>query len=209
MQHIFFDLDGTLTDPFVGITTCMQEALRTLGETVPSKEALSWCIGPPLRDNFVQLVGEEVADQGVALYRSRFNEVGWRENEVYEGIENCLQQLLGDNKKLYVASSKPHIFVDRILQHFELAQYFSAIYGSELDGTRANKAQLLEFALRQQQLDGADCVMVGDRKHDCIGANHNRMKTVGVLWGYGSKEELSAHTPNIVADIPNLPAYLN
>ncbi len=188
----FFDLDGTLTDPKVGITTCMQYALDKLEQPVPSNDDLEWCIGPPLRQNFVDLVGEGLADQGVVLYRERFADVGLFENVPYDGIHAALGQLKQVGSTLYVASSKAQIFVDQILVKFDLAQYFTQTFGAQLDGTREDKTELLKFALEQTSQSASDATMVGDRKHDAIGAMNNQMKFVGVLYGYGSLTELTS-----------------
>ena len=206
MTNYFFDLDGTLTDPKVGITTCVQYALGKLDEPVPSNDELEWCIGPPLYDNFVQLVGEGRAADGVLYYRERFADVGLFENEVYQGIGELLGLLKINGHSLYVASSKPKIFVDRILEKFELIDYFEMTFGSELDGTRADKSKLLAYALQQSGIaantqlnksgmpDSTAAVaatMIGDRKHDIIGAANNGLASIGVLYGYGSREELT------------------
>ena len=191
----FFDLDGTLTDPKPGITGSIQYALERLGEPVPTQDALEWCIGPPLLANFEKLVGAERAQSGVDLYRERFGDVGLFENEVYPGIPEALTAIGGGGARLFVASSKPKVYVDRILDHFELTQYFERVYGSELDGTRTDKRELLAFALAEEALkgeaiDAACTTMIGDRGADAIGAIHNRMPFLGVLYGYGSREEL-------------------
>ena len=156
---------------------------------IPQQQQLTWCIGPPLRQSFVELVGEELADQAVDLYRQRFATTGWYENKVYAGIPQLLQQLRTRGHGLYVASSKPRVFVERILEHFELASNFSGIYGSELDGHLQDKSELLCHALLQEQISGSDSVMVGDRYHDAQGAADNEMAFVGALYGFGSTEE--------------------
>ncbi len=186
---LFFDLDGTLTDPKPGITGCIQFALDRLGKPVPSQDELEWCIGPPLQENFARLVGEDLAARGVELYRERFGDVGLFENEVYDGIPEALATL-GADARLFVASSKPKVYVDRILDHFELTPCFEAIFGSELDGTRTDKRELLPWALGEARVSAADAVMIGDRAQDGVGAKHAGMGFVGVLYGYGSEEEL-------------------
>ena len=165
---LFFDLDGTLTDPQEGITGCIRFAMQQLQIEPPAQEQLTWCIGPPLRENFVALVGEALADAAVEFYRQRFATIGLYENELYSGIPQLLDELCSRGYLLFVASSKPRDFVERILQHFDLDQYFSAIYGSELDGRLQDKSELLEFALADQKLQGSDCVMIGDRHHDAL-----------------------------------------
>ena len=190
---LFFDLDGTLTDPQEGITGCIRFAMQQLRTEAPAQDQLTWCIGPPLRESFVELVGEHRADAAVEFYRQRFATIGLYENELYSGIPQLLDELCSRGYLLFVASSKPRVFVERILQHFDLDRYFSAIYGSELDGRLQDKSELLEFALADQKLQGSDCVMIGDRHHDALGAANNGMDFIGVLYGFGSAEEFSAN----------------
>ncbi|OUS15482.1 HAD family hydrolase [Rhodospirillales bacterium 47_12_T64] len=191
MTAIFFDLDGTLTDPKEGITKSIQFALKKMGKKVPDTEELLWCIGPPLRNSFAELLGEESrVEEAISLYRERFSEVGLYENTLYRGITDLLAELKRNNFILYVATSKPHIYATKIIQHFELDQYFEEIFGSEIDGARSDKSELLSYALSKVGCDPRNSYMVGDRKHDAIGAINNNMMPVGVLYGYGSKEEL-------------------
>ena len=188
-RALFFDLDGTLTDPKPGITGCIQYALERLDRPVPTQDELLWCIGPPLHQSFARLVGEPLAWRGVELYRERYGDVGLFENEVYTGIPEALETL-GAEVRLFVASSKPKVYVDRILDHFGLAPYFEAVFGSELDGTRTDKRALLPWALDRAGVSSADAVMIGDRAQDGVGARHAGMPFVGVLYGYGSETEL-------------------
>ena len=188
-KPIFFDLDGTLTDPQQGITRCIQFALEQLQQPVPDAQALTWCIGPPLHQSFVELAGPELADQCVALYRQRFARIGLYENQLYEGVPELLSQLSNRGNDLFVASSKPRVFVERILEHFELIQYFSGVYGSELDGRLQDKGELPGHALAREGIVGSDSVMVGDRHHDALGAVENSMDFVGALYGFGSEDE--------------------
>jgi len=189
VRAIFFDLDGTLTDPKPGITGSIQYALERLGRPIPSQDELEWCIGPPLLDNFSRLVGPDEAQAGVDLYRERFSDVGLFENAIYPGIEEVLCEVHARGAELYVASSKPRVFVTQILDHFGLSRHFRAVFGSELDGTRTDKAELLEFALGQTAVDVSAATMIGDRSHDAIGAARNKMAFVGALYGYGTVGE--------------------
>ena len=190
---LFFDLDGTLTDPKPGIAGSIQYALEKLDRPVPSQDELAWCIGPPLRASFVALLGgEELADRAVALYRERFGEVGLFENSLYPDIPAVLAALARSPRRLFVATSKPHVFASRIIEHFGLAGYFEHIFGSELDGSRVDKADLLAYALTQSGIDPSQALMIGDRSHDVAGAKANGMDAVGVTYGYGSREELIA-----------------
>jgi phosphoglycolate phosphatase len=191
-RHVFFDLDGTLTDPQLGITRCIQYALEQLGEPVPASEDLLWCIGPPLLGNFEVLVGAQRAADGVRLYRERFAQVGLYENEPYPNIQATLMQLLDQGTVLHVASSKPRIYVEQILAHFELEHFFTNVYGSELDGTRTDKTELLAYALDHAGLVAHQCLMVGDRKHDAVGAANNQLEFIGVLYGYGDRAEFAS-----------------
>lgn len=191
MRTVFFDLDGTLTDPRTGIVRCIQFALERLGQPVPAEETLLWCIGPPLRQSFAELLGgEEDADRAVGFYRERFGEVGLLENHVYPGIDVQLDQLRGAGFDLHVATSKPHVYARRIIEHFGLAGFFGQIFGAELSGLRSNKTELLRHALKVSGAAADVSVMVGDRSHDMVGAVNNNLKGVGVLYGYGSREEL-------------------
>ena len=189
-ECIFFDLDGTLTDPKPGITGCIQYALERLDAPVPTKDELEWCIGPPLLANFTRLVGAEQAPRGVALYRERFGDVGLFENEVYEGIPEVLARAKSEGRRLFVASSKPHVYVQRILDHFDLTAFMEDVFGAELDGTRSDKRDLLNYALGKTGVDERSSLMVGDRGPDAVGALHNGMAFLGALYGYGDEPEL-------------------
>jgi phosphoglycolate phosphatase len=191
LDAIFFDLDGTLTDPKPGITGSIQYALQKLGLPVPSQDELTWCIGPPLRASFVTMLGAEThADLAVSYYRERFADVGLFENSLYPDIEYTLAALKQSHGRLFVATSKPHVFAVRIIEHFGLTGYFEQVFGSELDGTRVNKGDLLAYALAQTAVDGRRALMIGDRSHDIIGAKNNGMAAIGVLYGYGTEREL-------------------
>lgn len=192
IDTIFFDLDGTLTDPKIGITSSIQYALEKLNIPVPTQDELTWCIGPPLRASFVSLLGgEEHADRGVELYRERFGTIGLFENTLYDGIVPVLAALHSSERTLYVATSKPHVFADRIIDHFDLRKYFARVFGSELDGTRVDKSDLLRYALNETAADPTRTIMIGDRKHDVIGAANNGMAAIGAVYGYGGRTELT------------------
>ena len=192
MDAIYFDLDGTLTDPKPGITRSIQYALQRLDHpTMPTEDELTWCIGPPLRASFVRLLGAETsADLAVSYYRERFSDVGLYENGVYDGIGEVLTSLCASGHRLFVATSKPHVFAERIIDHFGLRDHFERVFGSELDGTRVDKSHLLEYALKETAVDPSKTLMIGDRSHDMVGAKNNGMKGIGVLYGYGSRDEL-------------------
>ncbi|MBB3021175.1 phosphoglycolate phosphatase [Microvirga lupini] len=198
-----FDLDGTLTDPKTGITRSVQYALERMGRPVPEADELTWMIGPPLIAGFTKLLGmADEAPEAVRLYRERFSDVGLFENEVYAGIPAVLRILQDKGIRLYVATSKPHVFARRILDHFELSRFFVGIYGSELDNRNADKRDLIRHILEQERFDPAQAVMIGDREHDAIGAKANGIMSIGVTWGYGSREELLAAGVACLVDDP-------
>lgn len=204
--HVIFDLDGTLTDPKPGITRCIAYALEKMGCAVPELDSLTWCIGPPLPDSFPKLLGRDDADdvaKAVALYRERFADVGLYENEVYAGIPEALAGLASHGCSLYVATSKPLVYASRILDHFGLTRFFSGVYGSELDGTRSNKADLLRFVVEQENLSPVQATMIGDRRHDILGAKANGLHSIGVLYGYGTQEELSEAGADALCETPD------
>jgi phosphoglycolate phosphatase len=199
--HVYFDLDGTLTDPFEGITKCILYALDELGFPHPSEEYLHSCIGPPLYDTFPDMVGKELTLKAIDLYRVRFDDVGWLENKPYDGIHDALAAIANTDCTLYVATSKPRIAAGRIIEHFEMGQFFDRVFGCELDGTHANKVDLLSYALDENP-DASSRMMIGDRKHDLIGAIANGICPIGVSYGYGSTEELNTAGATTVADSP-------
>lgn len=206
MQTIYFDLDGTLTDPKPGITGSIQYALKKLGQPIPSQDELTWCIGPPLHASLKRLVGtDELADQALLLYRERFSEVGLFENTPYQGIHDTLASLAATTPRMFVATSKPAVYATRIVDHFGLKPYFERVFGSELDGTRVDKRDLLRYALDEARVDPASAIMIGDRSHDVVGARTNGMTAIGVLYGYGSEAELrDAGAHHICAAHPEL-----
>jgi len=207
-HHIYFDLDGTLTDPYEGITRCILYALDELGFDHPSEEYLHGCIGPPLYETFPEMVGKELTLKAIDLYRERFVDVGWQENKPYEGILDALETIAAAGHALFVATSKPHVQARRIIQHFGMGQYIQQVYGCELDGTRSNKAELLTYAIDENP-SAENRTMVGDRKHDLIGAIENDMRPIGVSYGYGSVEELSSAGAVDIASTPaGLPAVV-
>lgn len=203
--NILFDLDGTLTDPKVGIITCIQFALQKADLPVPEMKDLLWCIGPPLHKSFEKLAPEFSAAgvwELVSFYRERFSKVGLFENQVYSEVENLLR-ILSSKKNLYLATSKPHVFAEKILEHFKLKDFFRGIYGSELDGQRTDKGELIHYILEKENLASKDCLMIGDREHDVAGAKWNEVFSIGVTWGYGSREELEKAGASLIVDAPN------
>ena len=206
MRTIYFDLDGTLTDPKPGITGSVQYALKKLGQPVPSQDELTWCIGPPLHASLKKLTGsDELADRALLLYRERFADIGLFENEAYAGIIDTLTTIAATSQRMFVATSKPAVYAIRIVDHFGLKPYFERVFGSELDGTRVDKRDLLRYALDETKVDPGSAIMIGDRSHDVIGARTNGMTAIGVLYGYGSEAELrDAGAHHICAAHPEL-----
>jgi len=187
------DLDGTLTDPIDGISRCIGHALQSLGFPVPESRALKAWIGPPLKSSFEQYLnscggGDPV--EAVRLYRERFSKIGLFENSVYDGITTLLESLHRNSIPLLVATSKPTVYAQRIVRHFELDHWIQAVHGSELDGRLTDKTDLLGHIVEKWSFNPADCVMVGDREYDMKAACHHGMAAIGVLWGYGSPIEL-------------------
>lgn len=214
-QYLLFDLDGTLTDPKVGITTCVQYALSALGIEEPDLDKLTPFIGPPLSESFQSFYGmdEQQAKTAVEKYRERFQNIGIFENQVYKGIPGMLKTLQEKGFHLAVASSKPTVFVERILEHFKLERYFEVVVGSELDGTRVKKEEVVQEALRrlfgEKRVEKDKVYMIGDRKFDVEGAKAMGIESVGVAYGYGSMEELmQAHADYIVRSVEELKHFL-
>ena len=201
--HILFDLDGTLTDPGMGITNSVAYALAHFGITVTDRTQLYRFIGPPLMDSFMEYYGftEEQAQEAVKVYREYFADRGWAENTVYEGIEALLIELAAAGKTLLVATSKPQIFAERILNHFGLARYFTHICGVALQAPRGySKADVIREALAKVGVDDlSTAVMVGDRHHDIDGARVVGLSSIGVLYGYGDREEHEAAGADAIA----------
>lgn len=209
---VLFDLDGTLTDPVIGITNSLMYALDKFGIRVEDRSELYKFIGPPLFNSFTDYYGfdEDKANQAVAYYREVYNVTGKYENEVYGGIPELLQSLKEQGYHLLVATSKPEHLAKDILEHFALAEYFCVIAGSDLDGVRNTKGKVIDYALEQfaKQLDmpmetvKKKAIMIGDRFHDVHGAKENEIDCIGVLYGYGSVEELEKAGADYIAEQP-------
>jgi phosphoglycolate phosphatase len=206
-MNLLFDLDGTLTDPRVGIVACLKYAIESMGQTPPGDQELVRFIGPPLQDSLALLPGidnEERVTRAVAFYRERFAETGLYENTVYPDIPHTLEQLIGRGATLYVATSKPTVYAARIIEHFGLSRYFRGVYGSELNGTRSSKSELIAHLLNTESMPAASAVIIGDRSHDMAGARANRVLAIGVLWGYGTREELVTAGADSLCEQPAL-----
>jgi len=197
--HALVDLDGTMVDPQQGIIGSVQYALRRLGVVPPPAEKLRWVVGPPLRSSFPELLASRDAsmiEAAVAHYREHYRGGAMLEAAVYPGIPEALDRLRADGFTLIVATSKPKAFARPILEHFGLANRFSAIHGAELDGRNDDKAELIAHILATEGIERNRAVMIGDRKFDIVGARANGIPCVAVGWGYGSAEELEGHRAN-------------
>ncbi|HEX8852399.1 MAG TPA: HAD hydrolase-like protein [Pyrinomonadaceae bacterium] len=206
IKNVLFDLDGTLTDPFDGITNCLRYALEKLGRPCPASSELSIYIGPPLRENFAALLGSdepEVVERAVSLYRERFSGLGLYENAIYPGVPSMLADLRRASYNLFVATSKMRAFAEKIVEHFGLGSYFVEVCGAEPDGRFDDKGELLRDLLKRRALLPTETLMVGDRKHDVWAAKRNGVRSLGVTYGYGSAEELREAGADGVCDSPS------
>ena len=204
-KFALFDLDGTLTDPGIGITNSVMHALKRMNIPVGERNEYYKFIGPPLLDSFREYYGlsDEGAKLGVTYYREYFAEKGIFENDVYPGIVDTLDYLVKHNITLCVATSKPEPYAKQILEHFNLSKYFSFIGGSTMDETRTDKAEVIQYVLKQAGINNLkDVIMIGDREHDMIGAAKNHLDSVGVLYGYGDREELENAGAKYVVENP-------
>ena len=202
-QYIFFDLDGTLTDPGIGITNSVAYALKKWNIEVADRSELYKFIGPPLEESFRKYYGfsQEDALKAVDAYREYFSVTGIYENTIFDGTESLLKKIKESGRKVVLATSKPQDFAEIILKHFHIDSYFDHVAGATMDGTRNKKADVITYAL---ELCGnpelSQTVMVGDREHDIHGANANGMESIGVLCGYGDREELTAAGATYIVD---------
>ncbi len=207
-KYLLFDLDGTITDSETGITRCVAYALNCFGIQVNDLRELSPFIGPPLLDSFKDFYNftDEQATVAVAKYRERYADKGILENELYPGIEELLADAQKNGKTVILATSKPEIFAKRILDHFGLSDYFSFVAGSGLDGSLHTKTDVINYILQSNQITNLESVvMIGDRKHDIIGAKNVGIDSIGVLYGFGDYKELSdAGADHIAENIPAL-----
>lgn len=208
---VLFDLDGTLTDPHVGITRCLAHALDSVGQPVEDPNSLRVFIGPPLIEGFAEMgVPHNRIEDAIAAYRDRFTKVGMFENALIDGIFPVLLTLLAQGTRLAVATSKPEPFAEKILEHFDINELFEVIAGATLDNRRRHKEDVIEHALNALDHPTAQSViMVGDREHDVYGARAHGIESIGVLWGFGSRGELlDANAEHIVATIDELALLL-
>ena len=210
-QYLLFDLDGTLTDPMVGITSSVQYALEKFGVRVRYLKELIPFIGPPLAESFQKFYGfsKEDAERAIQYYREYYAPKGIFENEVYEGISEMLAHLTEAGFTLLVATSKPTVFAKKVLKHFGMEDYFSFVGGSELDGSRTKKAEVISYILKICGIRAKEAIMIGDRRHDIEGGKACGLESVGVLYGYGTEQELTeAGADHIIRTVAELEDYL-
>lgn len=192
-QTIIFDLDGTLTDSQTGIINSLTYAFKQMGLPLPVQSQLKKFIGPPLSQSFQDFCGlnDIETQKTISYYRQYFADKGWKENQLLPGARELLAKLKQAGKILLVASSKPEVFVKQILDHFEIDSYFTVIAGASLDDSRSQKSAVIAHALKTAKIEELKgCVMVGDRKHDVEGAKVQGLPTIGLLLGFGSRQEL-------------------
>lgn len=202
MKAILFDLDGTLTDSGEGIINCATLALSHYGLPVPTREEMRVFVGPPLHDTFRRFgVPEDKINEAIQIFRSRYTRIGKFENKPYPGISELLSSLQAQGHKLYVATSKPEVMSVEILEHFNLAPYFTRICGASLDESRTTKSAVIAYLLENCQ-DVSEAVMVGDTAFDVIGAKTHGISTIGVSWGYGCVEDLLEAGATAIAHNP-------
>jgi len=204
---ILFDLDGTLSDPGEGIIKSIRYALEKIGYPCPSDDVLASHIGPPLQLAFASIFGaghDDKVNEAVQHYRQRYSVEGrgMIENRLYPGMPETLKILQDAGRRLFVATSKPMAITMQIIAHFNLGSFFSGIYGSELDGTRSDKGDLIAFIVEQEKLSPEETIVIGDRKHDIIGASRCGIKSIGACWGYGSAQELNEAGTVALAQTP-------
>lgn len=205
-KYILFDLDGTLTDPGIGITNSVMYALEKFGIEVKERASLYKFIGPPLLDSFQNFYGftKEESELALKYYREYFRPKGIYENHVYDGVEDLLRELKASGKKMIVATSKPEEFAVEILKHFNLYQYFDFVGGASMDEKRVKKSDVIAYALEKGDVTDLDAVvMIGDREHDVYGAKQIGVDSIGVLYGYGDYEELKQAGADYIVERPS------
>lgn len=201
-RYLLFDLDGTLIDPIHGFIASIKYALTELGERIPDERVLSTFIGPPLKESFMNICGfdDVKADNAVKAYRRYYGTNGIFDCNVYDGVSEVLSVLKSRGFHLFIATSKPSVFAEQIAEHFQFSTFFTEIVGSELNGERSNKVEVIKCILDKYQINPADATMIGDRKYDVIPALELGLKTIAVTYGYGDNTELTKANPNIIIE---------
>lgn len=204
MQLVLFDLDGTLIHSEAGIVGSLRHAFERLGHAAPPLEELRRWIGPPLRQSFPRVLGDDPAltEQAVQFYRERFDSLGWAEHEVYAGIAELIETLAAQGHSLAIVTTKMHSQAARIVQHLSFGHHFRAVYGPSGDGQHSEKAQMIAQALSDFGVAPEHAAMIGDRHFDIEGARSNGVRGIGVSWGFGSREELIAAGAQAIAERP-------
>jgi len=204
IENIFFDLDGTLTDSKIGMTKSIQYSLKKLGRSVPVTDDLIWCIGAPLKEIFMKLLESDEAtiEKAVTFYREYFKEKGKFESETYPGIPKVLYELNKYGFNLFVATAKPYVFAIEIVTRLGLLKFFRAVYGSELSGNLMDKVELIAYILKKEKIPANNTIMIGDREYDIIGAKKNGVRSIGLTYGYGTREEFTKSKPDFIANSP-------
>ncbi len=211
IKNVFLDLDGTLADPMDGITNCINYSLEKLGKSLRPKKDLLDFIGPPLRQTYASLLAtedEDLIEKAIAFYRERFPGSGMYENELYDGIKEAVTLLKSLSLKLFVVTSKPTVYSEKIIRHFGLEGYFDGVFGPELNGRFDDKTELMAHIVDSLNIEPEETIMIGDRRVDMTAAKSNGIKTMAVTYGYGSREELFACDPDYICDSPAQIAYL-
>ena len=200
---LLFDLDGTLTDSTEGIVRCLEYALERMGFDIP--EDTNKFLGPPLYRSFAEFCGmnEEQVNEAVRIFRERYSTVGLFENRVYDGVPEMLKRLRDGGKRIMVATSKPEVYAVRIFDRFGLSQFFEIVGGANINGTRNDKDEVIEYVLEKAGISDRNSVlMIGDRRQDVLGAHKTGLKCMGILWGFGSIEELTEAVADFIAETP-------
>ncbi len=201
-NQILFDLDGTITNPESGITNSVKYALLKFDIQETDAAKLVQFIGPPLQNSFMEFYGFSKSDSALAVdyYREYYNDKGIYENELYPGINDLLSLLKDKNCTIVLATSKPQVFSERILDHFKIGNYFDYVLGSNLDGSMTDKTEIIKNILEKKMKLPEETIMIGDRKHDIIGAKNNRIDSIGVGYGFGTGEELKDIEPTFICN---------
>lgn len=200
---VLLDLDGTISDPRGGLFSSFRHALASVGQPWPDDRPLDWIIGPPLRETFNAVLHDDaLAMQALLRYREHYAAGAMYDNALYPGMADAIAAIGAAGFRLFVATSKLKVFAELILQNFGLADRFVAVYGSDLDARIDQKGDIIALCLTTEGVDRATCVMVGDRKHDVLGAAANGLPCVGVTWGYGAVDELQAARATLICETP-------